>query len=143
MLDCPVYKNHLMHDITPPCNGCQVSSVAQVRSHLRTRAHSALLSFVQQCSRCKEDFVNEESWKQHTTANACEHRSQIRGDTVAAWVRLYLTLFPDSSKVPSPWSGEHILLSFSVNPQRVTPRSTGSRNFDLALTTPSAAAQYN
>lgn len=115
--DCPIHKHHLLHNVPSPCNGFPVYAIPQVYSHLRTHVHSAFIPFVQQCLRCKEDFITRDTWKQHTAANVCQPGSRTKENRITPWVRLYFKLYPESSKVPSPWSGENIWLPESVTSQ--------------------------
>jgi hypothetical protein len=108
-VDCPVYKYHLMHNTTPPCRGCRVGVMSQVRSHLnpsRTGTHRGFPEFIEQCSRCKQDFVEQQQYNDHTTANTCVFQSQARGDIVIPWARQYLALYPTARRIPLPWPDE-------------------------------------
>ncbi|KAH8711903.1 hypothetical protein GQ44DRAFT_776448 [Phaeosphaeriaceae sp. PMI808] len=112
-VDCPVYKHHLMHNTAPPCRGCRTTVMSQIRHHLKpTRAstHEGFPEFVEQCSRCKQDFVKNSTYEQHKaaveTGNTCTFQTQARGDIVIPWARQYLALYPDSIRIPLPWYDE-------------------------------------
>jgi len=101
-VDCPIYKYHIMHGISPSCDGCGRVVMSQVRSHVNRVAHYGYSQFLEQCRRCKEDFVDGKLLDDHRTANHCDHRPQLRGDIIIPWARLYLAIFPDASRVPLP-----------------------------------------
>lgn len=104
-VDCPVYKHHVMHNTTPPCNGCRVSVMSQVRSHLnpsRAATHGGFPSFVQQCPRCKQDFIERGMYESHRATDTCVFRSQARGDIVLSWALQYLALYPGANGIPLP-----------------------------------------
>jgi len=80
--------------------------MSQVRSHLnpdRAGTHCGFPSFVQQCSHCKQEFIEEHVYDAHKVAG-CAAQPQIRGDIVLSWGRLYLALFPDATRIPLPWA---------------------------------------
>jgi hypothetical protein len=107
MVDCPVYKHHIMHDTTPPCQGCSASTMSQVRSHLSrnyAQTHRVFPTYIRQCYRCKQDFVERESYNTHRIANDCVLQPQSRGDLTIPWSRQYLALYPDAMRIPLPWS---------------------------------------
>jgi hypothetical protein len=94
-----------MHGTLPPCNGCRAASMSQVRGHLnpsRTGTHGGYPAFVRQCSRCKDDFIDEETYNSHKTANSCAFQSQSRLQIQIPWARQYLKLFPNATRVPLP-----------------------------------------
>jgi hypothetical protein len=102
---CPVFKHHIMAGETPPCNGRPVKSMAEVRSHLdpdRTRIHNGYPAFIKQCSRCKDDFVEEVRFREHEVAQSCVPQNQLRGQIEVPWARLYLKLYPNANRVPLP-----------------------------------------
>jgi hypothetical protein len=104
-VDCPVFKHHFMHGTPPPCNGCRAASMSQVRGHLnpsRTGTHGGYPAFVRQCSRCKDDFIDEETYNSHKIANSCAFQSQSRLQIQIPWARQYLKLFPTATRVPLP-----------------------------------------
>jgi hypothetical protein len=105
-VDCPVYKHHIMHNTAPPCRGCRVSVMSQVRSHLNPNraagTHRGFPQFIEQCSRCKRDFVDRQLYDDHRTKD-CVFQRQTRGDIVVSWARQYLALYPDTQRIPLPW----------------------------------------
>jgi hypothetical protein len=108
MVDCPVFKHRLMHGTEPPCQGCSKLVMSQVRSHLnpdRAGTHRGFPSFVQQCQRCKQDFVEEDVYDAHNR-EGCVPQPQIRNDIVVSWACQYLALYPDSVNIPLPWTDE-------------------------------------
>jgi hypothetical protein len=116
-VDCPVFKHHVMHNTASPCRGCRVGVMAQVRSHLnpsRTATHQGFPAFVQQCSKCKQDFVDQQRYDDHKSASACVTRNQTRGDIAVPWARLYLVLYPNARRIPLPWPNERGWLPNSV-----------------------------
>jgi hypothetical protein len=133
-VDCPVFKHHIMHNTAPPCRGCRVGVMAQVRSHLnpsRTGIHRGFPAFVQQCSRCKQDFVERHLYEDHLSASACISQNQTRGDIAIPWARQYLALYPNAPRVPLPWPNERGWLPNSVFMQCRAPvtDSTVARPF--------------
>jgi hypothetical protein len=107
-VDCPVFKHHIMHNTmhktSPPCQGCSVSVISQVRSHLdpkRAGTHRGFPSFIRCCSRCNEQFVEKDMHDNHIK-EGCDPQPQDRGDRILAWGRLYLALYPDSQRIPVP-----------------------------------------
>lgn len=103
-IDCPVYKHHVMHGSTPPCQGCTVKVMSQVRSHLnpsRSMRHRGFPSFIEQCARCKRDFVDRQVYQVHKDTD-CVPRPQTRGDVILPWTRQYFALYPHASRVPRP-----------------------------------------
>lgn len=106
-VDCPVFKYHIMHNLRPPCRGCRVTVMSQVRSHLNPNrasgTHRGFPQFVEQCSRCKQDFVDRQVFDAHNTANNCAFQRQIRGEILLPWARQYLALYPNARRVPLPW----------------------------------------
>ncbi|KAF2825193.1 hypothetical protein CC86DRAFT_39948 [Ophiobolus disseminans] len=108
MVDCPVYKHHLMHETESPCQGCSKSVMSQIRSHLnpdRAGTHRGFPSFVRQCSRCKQDFVEEHVYDTHVE-EGCVPQPQIRSDIVLSWARQYLALYPNAFRIPLPWTDD-------------------------------------
>lgn len=133
-VDCPVYKHHFMHRTPPPCRGCRVRVMSQIRSHLnpdRAGTHRGFPRFVMQCHRCKQDFVQREAYDNHTNANSCTFQRQQRGDIIFSWGRQYLALYPNASRIPLPWPGETGWLPDWVLAQCRVPRvdSTASGHF--------------
>jgi hypothetical protein len=125
-VDCPVYKHHFMHRTSPPCRGCRVRVMSQVRSHLnpcRAGTHRGFPTFVMQCYRCKQDFVEREAYNDHTNSNSCAFQSQQRGDIIIPWGRQYLALYPNASRIPLPWPGERGWLPDWVLAQCRVPRA--------------------
>jgi hypothetical protein len=116
-VDCPVYKHHVMHNTAPPCHGCRVGVMSQVRSHLnpsRTGIHRGFPAFVQQCSRCKQDFIECQLYENHIGVSTCIPRNAIREDITIPWARQYLALYPDALRIPLPWPNERGWLPDSV-----------------------------
>jgi hypothetical protein len=108
MVDCPVYKHHIMHRSDPPCQGCHVEVMSQVRSHLdpnRSRTHRNFPEFVKHCSRCEHDFITELAYDTHKE-EGCGPEPQIRNDIVLSWARMYLALYPNAHRIPVPWTNE-------------------------------------
>jgi hypothetical protein len=133
-VDCPVFKHHIMHNTAPPCRGCRVGVMAQVRSHLnpsRTGIHRGFPAFIQQCSRCKQDFVERHLYEHHLSASACVSQNQTRGDIAIPWARQYLALYPNARRIPLPWPNERGWLPNSVFTQCRAPAadSTVTRPF--------------
>jgi hypothetical protein len=123
-VDCPIFKHHIMHNSQPPCRGCRVGVMAQVRSHLnpnRTGIHRGFPEFIQQCSRCKQDFVERHLYDEHITASACVPQNQIRGDMTIPWARQYLALYPNARRIPLPWPNQRGWLPNSVLTQCRAP----------------------
>lgn len=107
-IDCPYYKCWLLYfrdRFPPPCNGCSERFMSQVRNHIG-RAHVAqeggMLTFYKHCVRCKENFVETQSWSDHASRNACAHVAESRGDPVIPWAKLYLKLHPGVTEIPTP-----------------------------------------
>jgi hypothetical protein len=125
-VDCPVFKHHIMHNTAPPCRGCRVTVMSQVRSHLNPNraagTHRSFPQFVKQCSRCKQDFVDRELYDNHKM-NDCVFQLQIRGDIVVSWARQYLALYPDAQRIPLPWPNEIGWLPDAVLEQCRAPRT--------------------
>jgi hypothetical protein len=106
-VDCPVFMHHLMRGTTPPCSGCREGCMAHVRAHLQTTGraagtHAVHPAFVKQCSRCKKDFIDETAYHNHPVVDGCDSHPQHRGQIEVPWARLYLTLYPNESRVPLP-----------------------------------------
>jgi hypothetical protein len=105
---CPVHKHHVMCGTDPPCRGCSVGVMSQLRSHLnpnRAGTHRGFPAFVAHCSCCEQDFVQEDVYESHLE-NRCQPQPQIRNDIVLCWGRLYLALYPNARRIPSPWANE-------------------------------------
>lgn len=128
-VDCPVYKHHIMHNTLPTCNGCRVGVMSQVRSHLnphRATTHGGFPSFVEQCSRCKQDFVERVVYDSHKVANACEFHCQIRGDIILPWARQYLALYPDATRIPIPCKSLHYCcVAYNTKSELLGPNEIG------------------
>jgi hypothetical protein len=106
-VDCPVYKHHRMYGTTSPCSGFCSSSMSQVRHHLNHgRGHKTFPECVQQCSHCKQEFVERRAYEQHTSRITCTSSPQFRGDKDVPWALLYLALHPDAQHVPLPGHGD-------------------------------------
>jgi hypothetical protein len=136
-VDCPVFKHHIMHNTSPPCRGCRVAVMSQVRSHLNpTRAsiHGGFPSFVHQCSRCKQDFVKREAYDDHASTSSCLPQNATRGEITIPWARLYLALYPDALRIPLPWLDERGWLPGSVLDRcRELELQTNSQKSDTRL----------
>lgn len=132
-VDCPVYKHHVMHGLHPPCQGCRVTVMSQVRSHLNpdraSGTHRGFPRFIEQCHRCKQDFIDRQSYDAHTAANRCAFQKQIRGEILLPWARQYLTLYPNTAKVPLPWPDTRGWIQESL---LVQLRDLRSANVDFA-----------
>jgi hypothetical protein len=105
-LDCPIHKWHLMHARVPPCNGCGKPYMNGVRQHLLpsySQQHQGKITFIQRCKTCAEDFVDKNLWDlgRHGTG-ACHGRSQPQGHSLICWARLYLKIYPEETRIPSP-----------------------------------------
>jgi hypothetical protein len=102
-VDCPDYKHHIMHRTsrTPPCRGCREVYMSQIRNHLNRVDHRGR-SGAWQCSCCKKDFNDQEACETHEAAGACPHQPLRRGEIVLQWARLYLTRYPNATRIPSP-----------------------------------------
>lgn len=104
-VDCPVYKYCIMHNLRPPCHGCQENVMSQVRNHInpdRTATHRGFPAFIAHCRRCQQDFIDRHLYSLHEDSGNCIYQPQRRGDIVTSWVQLYLTLYPGETQVPSP-----------------------------------------
>jgi hypothetical protein len=108
-LDCPIHKWHLMHandGAVSPCNGCGKPYMNGVRQHLLptySQQHLGKISFIQRCETCKEDFIDESLWNSGGHgADTCHARSQPQGNNLICWARLFLKIYPDEIRVPSP-----------------------------------------
>jgi hypothetical protein len=112
-ISCPPYKFYVMHGGTGPCFGCSASSIAQVRTHCRRTQHHGFPLFAQVCRRCSTDFIDEQSYNRHTSRH-CDRQTQLRGDVITLWVRLYLTFYPFAVKVPSPCKSTHGTSNYSI-----------------------------
>ncbi|KAF1912059.1 hypothetical protein BDU57DRAFT_78099 [Ampelomyces quisqualis] len=132
-VDCPVYKHHVMNETTPPCQGCRVNVMSQVRSHLNpdraARTHRGYPQFVEQCSRCKQDFVDRSIYTAHSSAKTCLFQHQARGDIVLPWAKQYFALYPTASRIPVPWADSREWLPDSVLAQcRTAQANLTTRN---------------
>jgi uncharacterized C2H2 Zn-finger protein len=132
-VDCPVYKHHVMNNTTPPCRGCRVDVMSQVRSHLNpdraARTHRGYPQFVEQCPRCKQDFVDRAVYAAHSSANTCLFQHQARGDIVIPWAKQYFALYPSAPKIPAPWTDSRDWLPDSVLEQcRAAHTNSATRN---------------
>ncbi|KAH7080056.1 hypothetical protein BKA63DRAFT_234187 [Paraphoma chrysanthemicola] len=112
-LDCPVYKWYLVHSSlgrTPPCNGCMEKHMNGVRQHLLpsySQQHTRHVQYIKRCSRCTEDVIDEVAWASEGHKDRrCHSRSQPRGMSLINWARLYLKIFPDEIRVPSPFRND-------------------------------------
>jgi hypothetical protein len=92
---CPCFKEDVLRERKPICNGVSALEMSAVRQHLNRAPHRL---GVMQCKVCKE----------YTVGNA-EHGSctdvkpQPRGELAdTQWTSLYSKLFPESSFIPSP-----------------------------------------
>ncbi|KAH7390972.1 hypothetical protein DE146DRAFT_150765 [Phaeosphaeria sp. MPI-PUGE-AT-0046c] len=113
-LDCPIHKWHLMHRNESPCNGCGKPYMNGVRQHLLptySQQHRGNILFMQRCDTCKEDFIDEALWNRgrHDTGN-CVARSQPKGNNLMCWARLFLKIYPEEHRIPSPYRNDHRLL---------------------------------
>ena len=112
-VDCPVYMHHFVRGTTPPCSGCREGCMAHVRAHLQTTGravgtHAVHPAFIKQCSRCKKDFIDEIAYNTHPVLDGCDSHPQHRGQIEVPWARLYLTLYPNESRVPLPCKCCHL-----------------------------------
>ncbi|KAH7086368.1 hypothetical protein FB567DRAFT_69267 [Paraphoma chrysanthemicola] len=112
-LDCPVYKWYLVHSSLgriPPCNGCMEKHMNGVRQHLLpsySQQHTRHVQYIKRCGRCTEDVIDESAWTSEGHENrSCQSRSQPRGMSLINWARLYLKIFPDEIRVPSPFRND-------------------------------------
>lgn len=115
-LDCPIYKWHLMHaseGMVSPCNGCGKPYMNGVRQHLLpsySQQHQGKITFIQRCKTCAEDFVDKNLWDlgRHGTGT-CHGRSQPQGASLICWARLYLKIYPEETRIPSPCASDKSL----------------------------------
>jgi hypothetical protein len=84
-----------------------------VRQHLLpsySQQHLRHVQYIKRCGRCTEDIVVEAAWAAGGhEARTCESRSQPRGLSFVSWARLFLKIFPDEIRVPSPCRSQPIL----------------------------------
>lgn len=103
-VDCPVYKYCSIYNFTSPCTGCSKPNMSQLRGHFRNAGrHDGYPPCIHQCSRCQQDFIDEQLYDDHTRTRCVAH-PQIRGDIVLSWGRFYLTLYPHERHIPVPWT---------------------------------------
>jgi hypothetical protein len=105
-LDCPIHKWHLMHALVSPCNGCGKPYMNGVRQHLLpsySQQHQGKITFIQRCKTCAEDFIDKNLWDlgRHGTG-VCHGKSQPHGHSLICWARLYLKIYPEEPRIPSP-----------------------------------------
>ncbi|KAH8728366.1 hypothetical protein GQ44DRAFT_724374 [Phaeosphaeriaceae sp. PMI808] len=105
--DCPIHKYHLEKNRVSPCNGCGKPYMNGVRQHLLptySQQHQGIISFLQRCGTCTEDIIDQNIWNSGGhAAGTCPGRSQAQGDGLMCWARLYLKIYPDESRIPSPY----------------------------------------
>jgi hypothetical protein len=105
-LDCPIHKWNLVHGRSSPCNGCGKRYMNGVRQHLGpqySQQHQGKITFIQRCATCAEDFVDRNIWDLGGHSNGrCHGRSQPQGHNLVCWARLYLKIYPEETRVPSP-----------------------------------------
>ncbi|KAF2031934.1 hypothetical protein EK21DRAFT_87546 [Setomelanomma holmii] len=116
--DCPIYKHHLMETRTPSlCNGCAEEYLTRVRQHLapvNARRHQGQVTFLMYCSRCKETVFDHDMWTHRHEEFHCPIRSSRRGHPEEDWAQIYLALYPQSRRIPSPYQGTHEWLPDSI-----------------------------
>jgi hypothetical protein len=113
-LDCPIHKWHVLNQEPSPCGGCGKESMSQVRHHLKpsssSNKHKNHIRFIKRCDRCKDDVVDEMVWHNDHINGTCPQRTQSRGSDVWRWARLFLTLYPQSTTIPSPCKSREIVV---------------------------------
>ncbi|KAF2475489.1 uncharacterized protein BDR25DRAFT_382501 [Lindgomyces ingoldianus] len=109
-LGCPVQKHSIVHSQASPCGGVNAQYMSEVRQHLqpgRSRKHGDFPTFVALCQICNEHVVDENEWTVTHLRGLCSSRPQARGNLATQWRLLYRKLYPDSTKLPSPYNGDN------------------------------------
>jgi hypothetical protein len=105
-LDCPIHKRNGIHGSPSPCNGCGKPYMNGIRQHLGpqySQQHQGRITFIQRCGTCAEDFIDKNIWDLGGHSNGtCHGRSQPQGHSLVCWARLYLKIYPEETRVPSP-----------------------------------------
>jgi hypothetical protein len=106
VLACPVQKHHEVYGLQDPCNYDGGPNLSRVTIHLRCKKHSLQSSFVDLCATCWEHVVDPSEWRNVHVPKLCRHPvppKQARGPRVVEqWKKLYIKLFPDADRIPSP-----------------------------------------
>ena len=103
-VNCPEYMRWRMMSrtsLSQPCRGCRETLMSQVRSHLNRVGHRDF-TIAKQCPVCKKDFVDQQAYDSHMAAGGCQHVAQARNAIVLPWARLYLTKYPNDTRIPNP-----------------------------------------
>jgi hypothetical protein len=101
---CPCFKENVLRERKPTCQGVSAVDMSQVRIHLNRAPHRL---GVMQCKVCKEYVISNAKHESCTNV-----KPQPRGEMAdTQWTSLYSKLFPQSSFIPSPceycWSLYH------------------------------------
>ncbi|KAH7357544.1 hypothetical protein BKA66DRAFT_473124 [Pyrenochaeta sp. MPI-SDFR-AT-0127] len=126
-IDCPVHKHHVMLGLQSPCGGCGKRYISEIKTHLtRSKKHDAVFLILRHCERCQAFMTDDQTWVDgnHATGT-CIQRDPPRGlsEFITVWVRLYLGIFPNDTRVPSPLSNDWTWLSDDIIRPLLPPAS--------------------
>ncbi|KAH3944953.1 hypothetical protein HBH98_144490 [Parastagonospora nodorum] len=109
-LACPFRKHDEVHGRHPTCSHQGSSSMSGLKGHLKSNTHNKVLDFISLCRNCAHYIINISEWQTlHLTGLCIQHLGtsikQIRGEgAVKQWQNLYMKKFPDSQRIPHPYT---------------------------------------
>ncbi|OCL11202.1 hypothetical protein AOQ84DRAFT_196602 [Glonium stellatum] len=103
-LACPYQKHEMEHGLGRTCRGIAVTNPSEMTRHLQSNHHI----FIMLCRQCNTHILEKKDWEtQHGKNPVCTPQKQARGNArKAQWQALYIKLFPNASRTPSPWNGD-------------------------------------
>lgn len=108
-LACPIQKNETEHGLKRTCHGVAAVNPSTVRRHLQDTHHI----FVKLCHQCNTHILEKQEWEtQHDKQPLCVPQPQVRRDhRRAQWEALYMKLYPDAYRIPSPCKYKNVYMA--------------------------------
>ena len=108
-LACPIQKNETEHGLKRTCHGVATENPSTVRRHLQDTHHI----FVKLCHQCNTHILEKQEWEtQHDKQPLCIPQPQVRRDhRRAQWEALYMRLYPDADRIPSPCKYKNVYMA--------------------------------
>ncbi|KAH3996908.1 hypothetical protein HBI56_131800 [Parastagonospora nodorum] len=103
MYECPFFVYQTQHKLPRTCDGHKAKNLSQLRTHLTRpgRGHRVHCSFLQQCTVCHDDFLDERVLVQHNQ-NCKNVRGQRRGAAADAYYPVFCNNILASKNMTRP-----------------------------------------
>jgi hypothetical protein len=103
MYECPFFVYQTQHKLPRTCDGHKAKNLSQLRTHLTRpgRGHRVHCSFLQQCTVCHDDFLDERVLVQHNQ-NCKNVRNQRRGAAADAYYPVFCNNILASKNMTRP-----------------------------------------